>query len=78
MKVREKQDALIWLLQVSGRGKWNIFWLILTQTALGISTVVFAWFLRGAIDGAEAGERQSFLWYIGLLIYTRGQQPVIC
>ena len=68
MKVHEKQAALTWLWKVSSSGKWNILWLILIQTVLGISTVVFAWFLRGAIDGAVAGERQTFLGYIGLLV----------
>ena len=68
MKFRENQAALGWLWQVSGSGKWNILWLVLIQTVLGISTVVFAWFLRGAIDGAVAGDRTAFFSHIALLV----------
>lgn len=68
MKFRDNQAALGWLWQVSGRGKWNILWLILIQAVLGISTVVFAWFLRGSIDGAVAGNRSAFFAYIVLLV----------
>lgn len=68
MKFRENRAALGWLWQVSGSGKWNMLCLVLVQAVLGGSTVVFAWFLRGAIDGAVDKERDTFVFYVTLLL----------
>jgi len=63
MKRKINQKTLTWLYKVSGKEKWNIFFLVLVQAFLGISTVLFAWLLRGGIDCAVEKNRDGFLFY---------------
>ena len=55
--------AMHWLFRVSGKEKWNIVLLVLSQAFLGISSILFAWFLRGCIDCAVSGDLNGFLSY---------------
>ena len=59
---------MIWLLRVSGKEKWNIVFLILAQAFLGISSILFAWLLRGAVDCAVAGDREGFVGYAAVMV----------
>lgn len=68
MKRRQSRKTLSWLSKVSGMGKWNILFLILIQTLLGLSGIVFAWLLRGGIDCAVAKDQEGFSRYAGALI----------
>ncbi len=61
-------DELKWLYQISNKKKRYVGVLILIQTLLSISGVVYALFLRAAIDGAVAKERDSFFLYMALII----------
>lgn len=64
MKQKISRNTLSWLWKVSGKEKVNIFFLVLVQIVLGISTVLFAWLLRGGIDEAVKGKKQGFLCYV--------------
>ena len=68
MKDKMNFPALRWMLSVVGRQKYNILLLALVQTVLGVSVVGYAFFLRGLIDGAVAGDSPAFLRYAVLLI----------
>lgn len=61
MKPRMNRKTVAWLCRVSGREKWNIAFLTAAQAFLGISSIVFAWLLRGAVDCAVNGDRKGFL-----------------
>lgn len=63
MKPKINQKAMVWLFRVSGKEKWNIAFLALAQAFLGISSILFAWLLRGGIDCAVAGNRDGFIGY---------------
>lgn len=63
MKPKMNQKAMGWLFRVSGKEKWNIVFLILAQAFLGISSIIFAWLLRGGVDCAVAGDRDGFIGY---------------
>lgn len=68
MKLGENNAALGWLWRVSGKGKWNILFLMLIQGLLGFFGVAFSWFLRDVIDYAAAGDRTGFGRYVAVLI----------
>lgn len=68
MKHRHSRKTLSWLSRVSGKEKWNIFFLILAQTFLGLSGIVFAWLLRGGIDCAAAKDQEGFLRYAAAMV----------
>lgn len=61
MVEKKNPGTVKWLLSVSGKEKWNILLLTLTQIFLGISTILFAWMLRDCVDCAVAGNRSGFL-----------------
>ena len=61
MKRKLNQKAVNWLFRVSGKEKWNIVFLILAQSFLGISSIIFAWLLRGCVDCAVSGNREGFI-----------------
>lgn len=61
-------DELKWLYQLTNKKKRYVGVLILIQTLLSISGVVYALFLRAAIDGAVAHDKQTFFLYVGLII----------
>ena len=63
MKRKISWKTLQWLWKVSGKEKWNIFFLVFVQIFLGISTVLFAWLLRGGIDCAVEKNKEGFLFY---------------
>lgn len=63
MNQKARQRTLVWLWRVSGKEKRNVFFLILLQGFLGISTVLFAWLLRGCIDSAVSKNADSFIFY---------------
>lgn len=68
MKRKINQKTVVWLFRVSGKEKWNIIFLILAQAFLGISTILFAWLLRGVVDCAVAGNRDGFLGYATAMV----------
>ena len=68
MKQKMNQKALAWLFRVSGKEKWNILFLVLAQGFLGISSILFAWLLRGGVDCAVAGDREGFLRYAASMV----------
>ncbi len=57
----------LYLRQVSGAYKGTIFILVLLQLILGISSVCYALFLRGMIDGAVGGELSTLARFAILL-----------
>ena len=68
MRPKYNQQAMQWLFRVSGKEKWNIVFLVLVQAFLGISGVIFAWFLRGAVDHAVAGNSRGFMGYAAAMV----------
>jgi len=68
MKPKLNQKAFGWLIRASGREKWNIVFLILAQAFLGISSILFAWLLRGGVDCAVAGDRAGFVGYATAMV----------
>lgn len=63
MKGKIDRNVLAWLYRTSGREKQNIVLLIVVQAFFGVSTVLFAWLLRGGIDSAVEGNKEGFLSY---------------
>ena len=63
MKTKMNPSVLCWLFRVSGKEKWNIVFLVLVQAFLGISSILFAWFLRGCVDCAVSGDKGGFVIY---------------
>ncbi len=64
-------DILRWLSRVAGREKWNIFFLTLTQIALGVLGVSLAVVLRGLVDAAAGGDaagiKRHALIFLGVI-----------
>ena len=46
----KKSSSMKWLLNVIGKQKFNIIFLTVIQTVLGISSVIFAFILRNIVD----------------------------
>ncbi len=64
-----KQGTVIrWLMEVMGKQKWNIVWLLLLQVLLGLSSVIFALQLRNIVDSAVQGDREVFFLCLGYLV----------
>ncbi len=57
-----------WLMEVMGKQKWNIVWLLVLQVLLGLSSVVFALQLRNIVDSAVQGDREVFFLCLGYLV----------
>ncbi len=66
--MREKQTALCYLSNCTGKNKIGIFILIFIQMLLGMSSVCFAMLLRGALDGATAKNQKTFFMYFALAV----------
>ena len=56
-----KNPAMSWIFGVSGKLKLGVLLLVLLNSAISISAVVFALVLREAIDGAVSGNKMVFL-----------------
>lgn len=74
MKQKNDKSTLAWISSVAGRKKVYIGILALLQILLGVSSVVFALFLREIIDAAVAAEKGMF-WksaaMFGTLVVTQ-------
>lgn len=57
---KDRNQVWRYLHIVSGKAKWNIAILLAVQTALGISSIFYALFLRDIINGAVEGAEQKF------------------
>lgn len=66
--IREKQTALCYLSNCTGKNKIGIFILTFIQMLLGMSSVCFAMLLRGALDGATAKNQKTFFMYFVLAV----------
>lgn len=62
-----KNPALSWIFSVSGKLKFGMFFLVLLNSAISISAILFALVLREAIDGAVAGKKIYFLKWAVIL-----------
>ena len=60
--------VLRWMLNIAGNSKLHIVLLAVVQTVLGVSVIGYAFFLRGLIDGAVAGDSRVFTRYAILLV----------
>ena len=60
--------VLRWMLTIAGHSKLHIVLLVVVQTVLGVSVIGYAFFLRGLIDGAVAGDVRVFTRYAILLV----------
>ena len=60
--------VLRWMLNIAGNSKLHIVLLAVVQTVLGVSVIGYAFFLRGLIDGAVAGDVRVFTRYAILLV----------
>jgi ATP-binding cassette subfamily B protein len=63
-----KKNAVKWLYTVTGRKKWDIFWLMTVNAVHGASGVLYALFLRNIVDCATAGNRSGFWSNVALLL----------
>lgn len=62
-----KNPAMSWIFGVSGKLKLGVLLLVLLNSAISISAVVFALVLREAIDGAVSGNKMVFLKFVIIL-----------
>ena len=63
-----KRNAVKWLYTVTGRKKWDIFWLMAVNAVHGASGVLYALFLRNIVDCATAGNRSGFWSNVAFLL----------
>ena len=63
-----KNNAVKWLYSVTGKKKWNIFWLLIIQSLLGASGVLYALLLRNIVDNAVKGDITAFRLYVMFII----------
>jgi ATP-binding cassette subfamily B protein len=63
-----KNSAIKWLYKVTGKHKISIAILLVIQSFLGISSVVFAMILRNVIDFAANQNKTEFFTYLMVLI----------
>ena len=66
--MKKERSSLLWIIRTTGRDKIYVGLLILLQSFLGGSTVLYALFLRGIIDEAVAGRREGMIRSAFLLI----------
>lgn len=64
----KNKSALLWLCHVTGKFKLFIIILIVIQALSGISSVIFADFLRKIIDSATDTDKENFFRYLIYLI----------
>lgn len=67
LKKMVKNPAMSWIFGVSGKLKLGVMLLVLLNSAISISAVVFALVLREAIDGAVSGNKMVFLKFVIIL-----------
>lgn len=60
----KKSSSIKWLLNVIGKQKFNIIFLTVIQTVLGISSVIFAFILRNIVDSAASWNKLDFFYYL--------------
>ena len=65
---RNNSNILKWLLCVTGKEKWLVGMLVLLQTLLSVTSIVFAFVLRRIINVAVAGAQMEFWISIILLV----------
>lgn len=58
----KKSSSIKWLLNVIGKQKFNIIFLTVIQTVLGISSVIFAFILRNIVDSAASRNKLDFFF----------------
>ena len=63
-----KNNAVKWLYSVTGKKKWNIFWLLMIQSLHGASGVLYALLLRNIVDSAVNDDRNAFKLYVMFII----------
>ena len=63
-----KNNAVKWLFSVTGKKKWDIFWLMIVQALHGASGVLYALLLRNIVDSAVDKNRSSFVLYVLFII----------
>ena len=63
-----KNNAVKWLFSVTGKKKWDIFWLMIVQALNGASGVLYALLLRNIVDSAVDKNRSSFVLYVLFII----------
>lgn len=61
-----QKNTLRFLSKAAGRTKGNIALLVLLQAVVGFNSVCYALFLRKIINSAVAGEKQAFIYNIGM------------
>ena len=54
-------STLKWLLNVTGKIKWLVGFLVAIQSFMSVLSIVFALILRRLINKAVAGEQKAFL-----------------
>ena len=64
----KKSSSMKWLLNVIGKQKFNIIFLTVIQTVLGISSVIFAFILRNIVDSAASRNKLNFFLFFLLLV----------
>lgn len=69
-----KESARKWLFTVPGKKKWYIAALTLTQMLSGGSGVLYALFLRNAVDAATGRDRSGFWRYLMLILVLTAVQ----
>ena len=65
----KKSSSMKWLLNVIGKQKFNIIFLTVIQTVLGISSVIFAFILRNIVDSAASRNKLNFFLFFFLLVF---------
>lgn len=63
-----KNNTVKWLFSVTGRKKWNIFWLMVVNALYGASGVLYALLLRNIVDSAVDGSKRQFVFYAVMII----------
>ncbi|MGN0622197.1 MAG: ABC transporter transmembrane domain-containing protein, partial [Porcipelethomonas sp.] len=76
-----KKSVLKWLSNVTGKKKIYIVILLVIQSVLGISSVIYALLLRNIIDAAVQKDEKYFfvflLLLIGLVLFQTGMRAVV-
>lgn len=73
----KKSSSIKWLYEVTGKQKISIILLTVMQMISGISSVIFAFFLRGAIDNATSNNRPGFFKFLVFLIMLVAAQILL-
>ena len=63
-----KDKTISWLYKVPGKSRWLVVLLCLVHTVLGLFGVFYALLLKGIVDSAVAGEKDSFVRYLVMFV----------